>query len=560
MKQYCKIPPLRFGICLGINLLAAVCQTAVALIIQMTIDTAVAGDYTKFRQILLFTGAFLIGYFLTYYTRNVYTQKIADDFIADLRKKLYERMIDSSYEKFRQRPVSDYLSILTNDIHVYQEGAVKSRLLVVQNLISLLVVSAALIAVSPAVTLVIAVCTFLIYLLPQIVSRRIRTVQGQVSEKLSVLTEYSENNLEGFYTILTFFHQKKSKEQFHARNQEYNYRKIFLDRLMGKSETMSMGMSVGTELLVLFLCAGMVMRGSMTAGTMVAVMQLTGAFVQPLTLIMQNIPRITGGKAVEERFTAILEQEGRKEELEVPVDFRRDIRVSDLEFSYREGKTVLSGIDFTFVKGKKYALTGESGSGKTTLIKLLNGIYPCREGEIFVDGKRIGEKEAVGYGSLFATAGQNVFLFNTTILENITLLEEPKWEQLEKACQVSGVEEILSAFPKGIHTKISDNGAGLSGGQKQKIALARAVYHKKPILILDEGTSAIDKKSAAQIEKKLLEIPNLTLISITHDIRSPLLKQYDEVLYMSQGKIQEAGTWEELCGKGKAFAGFVNPA
>lgn len=318
-----------------------------------------------------------------------------------------------------------------------------------------------------------------------------------------------------------------------------------------------MGMSVGTELLVLFLSAGMVMAGTMTVGTLVAVMQLTGAFVQPLTLIMQNIPRITAGKALEERFRAVLEEGNNREAQKTPVTFKKEIRISGLKFSYGNGKEVLSGVDFIFEKGKKYALTGESGSGKTTLINLLNGIYPYSAGLISVDGRKIGQQEALGYRSLFATAGQNVFLFNTTILENITLMEEPEQEQLKEACRISGLEEILSAFPQGFDTKIMDNGAGLSGGQKQKIALARALYHKKPVLILDEGTSAIDKKSAAQMEAELLKTEGLTLLAITHDIRSPLLAEYDKILYMRQGKIEESGTYEELCRKGKAFAEFV---
>ncbi len=557
MKKYCRITTIRYAAYLGINLIAAICQVAIALIIQVTIDTAGAGDRSRFRQIIIFTCVFLLCYFFTYYIRNVYTQKLADDFIAVLREKLYGKIMERSYEKFRQRPVSDYLSLLTNDIHIYQEGAVKSRLLVVQNLISLLVVTISLTAASPGITLVVAVCTAGIYLTPQIINRKIKKTQGEVSQKLASMTEYSENHLEGFYTILTFFHQTKSREQFQKRNREYNHRKILLDKLMGKSETLSMGMSVGTELLVLFLSAGMVMAGTMTVGTLVAVMQLTGAFVQPLTLIMQNIPRITAGKALEERFRAVLEERNNREDQKIPVTFKKEIRISGLKFSYGNGKEVLSGVDFTFERGKKYALTGESGSGKTTLINLLNGIYPYSAGLISVDGRKIGQQGALGYRSLFATAGQNVFLFNTTILENITLMEEPEQKQLKEACRISGLEEILSAFPQGIDTKITDNGAGLSGGQKQKIALARALYHKKPVLILDEGTSAIDKKSAAQMEAELLKTEGLTLLAITHDIRSPLLAEYDKILYMRQGKIEESGTYEELCRKGKAFAEFV---
>lgn len=590
MKKYCRISPRKLGVLSFLNFIGAMLTVVLAVMIQNTVDGAQQGDGRQLQVIL--AGALLLGllYFTTNYLKNYYTQKVSDDYVRNLRNRLYEKVLQRNYGDFRKQAMTSYLSLLTNDVNMYQEGTVKSKLLILQNGISLCVITAALLYIHPGLTLLIALLSLGIYFFPRLMGKRLSQLQLKVSRLLSALTEYGESHLEGFYVLYTYGCQAKSLEGFQQMNQSYNLEKIRLDGAMGGSEALSGTLSVLSELIVMLAAAALVLAGHMTGGTMVAVMQLTGQFVMPLMAIMQNIPRIEGGKGLEKRFLEILEYEQqeagqqikneqergayeispqesreperRKRELRRPQPvFSKNILLNNLRFSYQEGREVLRGISLTLEKNKKYVLIGKSGCGKSTLLNVLNGIYNTYEGEIKIDGEDRKNWQNEDYVNLFATVGQNVFLFPGTLEENIVLMEEEKdAERLAYALEVSGTKDILAGLEEGIHTRIRDNGANLSGGQKQKIALARAIYHRKPVLLLDEGTSAIDKKSAAQIEKKLLEIPNLTLISITHDIRSPLLKQYDEVLYMSQGKIQEAGTWEELCGKGKAFAGFVNPA
>lgn len=567
MKKYCRISPRKLGILSFLNFLGAILTVVLAVMIQNTVDGAQQGDGRQLQVIL--AGTLLLGllYFTSNYLKNYYTQKVSDDYVRNLRNELYEKILRRNYGDFRKQAMTSYLSLLTNDVNMYQEGTVKSKLLILQNGISLCVITAALLYINPGLTLLIALLSLGIYFFPRLMGKRLSQLQLKVSHKLSALTEYGESHLEGFYVLYTYGCQAKSLEGFRQMNQSYNLEKIRLDGAMGGSEALSGTLSVLSELMVMLAAAALVLAGHMTGGTMVAIMQLTGQFVMPLMVIMQNIPRIEGGKGLEKRFLEILEyqqqeggqqisneqergayeispQESRepertKRELRRPQPvFSKNILLNNLRFSYQEGREVLRGISFTLEKNKKYVLIGKSGCGKSTLLNVLNGIYNTYEGEIKIDGEDRKNWQNEDYVNLFATVGQNVFLFPGNLEENIVLMEEEKDEErLAYALEVSGTKDILAGLEEGIHTRIRDNGANLSGGQKQKIALARAIYHRKPVLLLDEGTSAIDKKTGAEIESRLLKEKNITLLTITHDIHSGLLEKYDQILYLDKGQL-----------------------
>ena len=387
--------------------------------------------------------------------------------------------------------------------------------------------------------------------------------QEKVSKQLAHITGTASDYLEGFYVISTYNYQKKAGEKFDFANQQYYEKKNSLDKNLSKSETLSSALSVATELLVLFVLAQFVFMNILNVGKMVAVMQLTGAFVQPLIVIMTNLPKISSGRAIEERFLSILNIDendmGTPKEDSALLPFEKDVELHNIGFSYEEKKEILHGIDLKIRKGKKYAIVGGSGAGKTTLINIINGIYRQNIGDILVDGYPI-ENKYRQYINLFATVGQNTFLFNSTVQENITLAEEDSANHLVDACKISGVSELIKDQKCKLEQMIQENGANLSGGQRQKIALARAIYHEKPILILDEGMSAIDKKSAYDIEKRLLDRKNVTLLSITHDIHSPLLKEYDEIIFLVDGRIEMVGSYIDVFEHSEKFRDFLNKA
>lgn len=236
--------------------------------------------------------------------------------------------------------------------------------------------------------------------------------------------------------------------------------------------------------------------------------------------------------------------------------FNKMICVEDLHFSYDKENEVINGISLSIKKGKKYAFVGKSGCGKSTLIKLIAGYYSDFKGNVLYDEDNLSIVDIDKITSLSSIIHQNVYMFDESILDNICLHEDYSKEELQSALSDSGLLHFIEQVPNGLEYHVGENGNNLSGGQKQRIAVARALIRKKPLLILDEGTSAIDMQTAYDIESRLLEISDLTLLTITHNMSKDILELYDEIIFMGEGKIIEHGTFETLIDKHAAFYDF----
>ena len=207
------------------------------------------------------------------------------------------------------------------------------------------------------------------------------------------------------------------------------------------------------------------------------------------------------------------------------------IELEGISFAYGE-KEVLKNVSLRFEKGRKYALTGPSGCGKSTFLKLLLGWLPDYSGTIRFDSTDIRTMTPDQLQQQMSYIEQNVFLFNTTIRENITLGQKFSEEELQKALRDSALIHDLSAMPDGLDTEVGEEGSRLSGGQKQRVAIARALIHRRSILLVDEGTSALDQKNADIVEKSLLNNPELTLILVSHHLSDERKTQFDKVYAM----------------------------
>jgi ABC-type bacteriocin/lantibiotic exporter with double-glycine peptidase domain len=238
--------------------------------------------------------------------------------------------------------------------------------------------------------------------------------------------------------------------------------------------------------------------------------------------------------------------------------FENNIEIRDLAFSYEADRPVLANTNIVLHKNKKYAIVGQSGCGKSTLVRLLCGNYPLYDGSILYDGTELKALDIDKLQSMISVIHQNIYMFDDSIQQNIELCNTFSQEEMEGALKASGVLQFLDKMPHGIKSQVGENGANLSGGQRQRIAVARALIRKKPILILDEGTSSVDRQTAYDIESRLLNMNNLTLITITHHLNEELLSRYDQIIYMENGTILETGRFEELLLRQARFFEFYN--
>jgi ABC-type multidrug transport system fused ATPase/permease subunit len=274
--------------------------------------------------------------------------------------------------------------------------------------------------------------------------------------------------------------------------------------------------------------------------------------------VMDGMPKVKGIRPVLNRLEAMTDYEDTAFTGTLNPTFDKDIRLNNVTFSYDENMSVLKGLSLELQKNKKYAVVGHSGSGKSTLIKLLTGTYAGFDGDIRYDGEDIRSLDVKKLRSMISVIHQNVYMFSASIRDNIILHRSVSGIDLNNSLEQSGVNLFLNDVQGGLDSFAGENGNMLSGGQRQRIAVARALIQKSPILILDEGTAAIDKQTAYAIESGLLGLDDLTLITITHNLRPELLSQYDQIIFMQDGKVSETGTFEDLLNRRGEFHRFFD--
>ena len=208
--------------------------------------------------------------------------------------------------------------------------------------------------------------------------------------------------------------------------------------------------------------------------------------------------------------------------------------------------------------GKKYVIVGESGGGKSTLLKLLLRYYDDYEGQMFLDDIEFNKIKPDRWFDITSIIQQNVFIFNGTIKDNIVLYKDYSDEKLNKAIRDSGLEKLIEKLPDGINTLVGEGGNNLSGGEKQRISIARALIRDNSVLALDEATSSLDNNTAYSIENTILNLENVTCFVITHKLIKNLLTKYDQIIVMKNGQVKGIGTFEQLINENEYFNKLYN--
>lgn len=225
-------------------------------------------------------------------------------------------------------------------------------------------------------------------------------------------------------------------------------------------------------------------------------------------------------------------------------NFNSSIEIRNLSFSYHSSKQILKNISANFKLGEKYAIVGTSGSGKTTLLNLLMKSSDDYTGKILFDGVELKD---ISYDSLLnivSVIHQNVFVFNDSIYNNITLYKEVSDTEFDFVVQRSGLSQLIDYHGKDF--SCGANGMNLSGGEKQRISIARALLRNTPILLLDEATSSLDEKNTYGIMNSIFDMSDVTALVVTHRLDESILKKYNKIFVLNHGNIVETGTFDEL--------------
>lgn len=543
-------------LCMG--LIASALATGVSVILQQIIDVALSKDTAAFFHILIFTAIYMVILCTANYFSSLFTKHLTHKIIKAYRQNIFQGILRHVPCDFYKQHTADYISALTNDLKLVEEHYIATLFSTLEHMVIFLFTLFLLLFLSPLVTVVLLFTMALMFLIPAVMGKLLEKHQEAVSKQSAAFTDSIKDIFSGFETIHSYHLYPFITRKFQSDNRKESSVRFKTAKLFALNEGLSDTLAVLSTIAVIFISAYLVLRNQITMGTLLALVQLSGTFITPVVLLMQNIPKIQSVKPVIARLNSLADYRTEHLTGTEATALQDCIRMKHVSFSYTEQQPVLKDLSLTLQSGRKYAILGHSGCGKSTLARLLTGYTAAYEGNIYYDHTELRAADIASLSDFMAVIHQNAYLFHDTVKNNITLYKTYTENQFSEAIKDSGIQSFQRALPLGYNSPAGENGSLLSGGQKQRIALARALIRSPEFLILDEGTSAIDMQTAIDIENKLLEQKSLTLLTITHSLNEDLLRKYDEIIYMDKGAIVAQGPFGRLLEECAPFRNFIN--
>ena len=518
-------------------------EIGVAMFFGYVIDSASGAINMQFSKVMIYTFALLITESVFKWIYEVMSYKFVAKMSLDTKIYIFNNLIKQDIESFYNNDVGDKISILTNDINTIETEYFRTFLNLVKSGFLFLFAFGTIFYVSYQMTIALMILSIISFVFGNIPMKNLKTFKEKFSNSQSEYTARTSEYFNGYETIKVFGLEKFISKVF------YNNSKNVYDKGLAYQKRYSLVTMIsyffgGFTFLGGFVCGGyLAYKGFITLGQMIVCVQLTNHIVNPLMFAIESYGKFKSVDKILNKIENTLISEENVETTEIR-DFNNKISLNDVSFKY-DDKKVLENINFEFEKGKKYALVGLSGSGKSTLMKLISKRIKANDGKIYIDGIDLDEVSRNSIINLISTINQNVFLFKGSLYDNITLFSRDYAE--EKVKDVI-LKAELGKYLDRLYDKelISENANNLSGGEKQRISIARSLIKDTKIILADEILSSLDNEIAFSIEKGLLELENITLISVTHRLIKENLKQYDRILVLKDGKIEEKGNFEEL--------------
>ncbi|MCI8386130.1 MAG: ABC transporter ATP-binding protein [Acutalibacter sp.] len=450
-----------------------------------------------------------------------------------VREDISAALLQMGHQDYHSKSTGEYLSQFTNDVNQIETLAWRPFFQVVEMAATGVFSVLALLTIHWSLVLAALVTAVVMLFVPQLFNKRMERLGTVCSQEQAAATGSWKDLLSGWDVLRFFGRERRFAEGSRQASEQIEKSRFRLAYVKGFVNSGVGCINVFCQVLIIGLVGLLAIWGYTQPGSLAAGGNLCGMFHSALGSIAGLLLSFSSAKPFFEKITLPAEAPTEKEEPAAPI--REGISVEGLTFQY-EGKPVLEGASFQFKKGGKYALTGPSGCGKSTLLKLLLGWLPGYGGAIRFDGRDARDFTPEQLQKQMSYIEQNVFLFNSTIRDNITLGEEFTSGQMEKALRDSALVGDLAAMPDGLDTVVGEEGGNLSGGQKQRVAIARALIHDRSILLVDEGTSALDQQNADIVERSLLQNPDLTLILVSHHLSPERQAQFSQV-YQLGGRL-----------------------
>lgn len=461
------------------------------------------------------------------------------------RDYAFSRLTQKSLRSFSKEGTALYVSALTNDCTSIENNYLAATFTLIELLFCFWGALIMMLYYSPVMLVLAVALSFLPVAVSMKAGNRLTEQEKEISKKNERFVSIVNELLSGFPVIKSFRAEAQASRLFSQRNEQAEEAKKNKRRTEQLISLLANDAGIIAQMGIFLAGAWLAISNKgVTAGVVIVFVQLMNYILNPISQVPLLWSNRKAAIALMEKLSDALSENVREEGREKLNVFSEKIEVKDLTYGYEPESPVLKDLDVQFDAGKSYAIVGGSGSGKSTLLNLLMGSSSNYQGEICIDGVSIKNIESESLYQLMTSVQQNVFVFNDTIRNNVTMFHEFPDKEVTLALERSGLSEFIEK--RGEEFVCGENGANLSGGERQRISIARALLRKSPILLVDEATAALDAATARAVSFSILNLVGMTRIVVTHRLEEAILRRYDKILVMKNGTICEQGNFDTL--------------
>lgn len=499
----------------------------VAMVLSMLVDSISDAIATGNRDLLtprtIFCMLYAVALGLVIWLTERFKAGYVKKMMCGQKEQLFRGMMQKSIAEHRQQNSSQDLTLLTQNLQTWETDYLKNQMSIYEAVIGITAAVILLVNMNPVIAVISVAAMAIPSAIPKIYQKKIKELQKAVMDHSVSYTKKIKDVLNGYEVVKTYRHENTMQEQHKEQTTKLEESKQKMADCMAGLYGLTNMLSISVQFLIMFLAGIFAVEGNITIGNIIAITQLTGQVITPAFELSGKLTLLKSTQPIREQMRDLMKKDDRKIRY---TDLKTRLEVRNLSFAY-EDTTILQNQSMVFEAGKKYAIVGESGSGKSTFLKLLAGYYTDYDGKIVIDGQEDGICDS-------AFIHQDVVLFDDTVRNNITLYDEVAPELLAWAIHIACLDDTIAGLPCGLDTPMEENGQRFSGGERQRIAIARALVHKKSLLLVDEATSALDENNAKRVESNLLSLPDVTCIVVTHHLTEKNAARYDKIFELEK--------------------------
>lgn len=544
--QFMQNNQLNFTGALIATLLSAAINLALSWLLQQIIDAATGNNQVfNLFQLLIFSVSLAILLVAIVLLDRKTSPRFVEKALVQNKNMVYSEISKKSISSFATENTSTYLSALSNDAASIEKNYLATIFPLIQHVVTFFGAFLMMLYYSPLLTLA-AVLLSLCPVIGSVLSgNRLADMEKRVSEKNDNFLGTLKDMLTGFSVVKSFKAEKEMMKLFRASNEEVEASKRKRRQLELLIRMIGAVSGIIAQFGVFLFGAYLALHTqTITAGAVIIFVQLMNFVISPIGEVPQILANRKAALALVDKLALALSEQVEQKGVLVGQTLNKGIELDNVSFGYDEEKTVLKNISIQYEAGKSYALVGGSGSGKSTLLNLLMGSYFNYQGEIRYDGQELKQINLDSLYDLVSIIQQNVFVFDSSVRNNITMFKEFNEDRIQCVINQAGLTELIAQ--KGMDYACGENGSGLSGGERQRISIARCLLKGSSVMLVDEATAALDSKTAVAITNSILEIEGLTRIIVTHRLEESILRKYDKIFVLQNGNLIEQGAFDEL--------------